>query len=59
MDYARVAKTIGKRGYVQFGTLEIEVEVVNYKQSYGKDRWQVKPVAGKGEAWVEEVKLIK
>lgn len=34
---------------------EIWVEIIDYKQSYGRDRWLVKPVSGEGEAWVEKI----
>lgn len=57
MDYLQVAKTIGKRGSIDTGGLSIEVEVTNYKQSYGKDRWEVKPIAGSGKIWVENINI--
>lgn len=59
MDYARVAKTIGKRGTIEMGGLLVEVEVINYKQAYGKDRWEVNPIAGSGKIWVENVRIAK
>jgi hypothetical protein len=31
------------------------VEIIDYKNSYGRDRWLVKPVSGRGEAWVEKI----
>ncbi len=34
---------------------EIWVEIIDYKNSYGRDRWLVKPASGKGEAWVENL----
>lgn len=58
MDYAKVAKTIGKQGTIEMGGLKIEVEVINYKQAYGKDRWEVKPIAGTGTIWVENVAIV-
>jgi hypothetical protein len=33
----------------------IQVEIIDFKQSYGRDRWLVKPLAGNGEAWVENL----
>ena len=33
----------------------IIVEILDFKQSYGRNRWLVKPVSGQGEAWVENV----
>ena len=29
--------------------------VRDFKQSYGKDRWLVEPVAGSGSTWVEKI----
>ncbi len=34
---------------------EIWVEIKDFKQSYGRDRWLVTPASGKGEAWVENI----
>lgn len=35
--------------------LSFNVRVIDYKNSYGRDRWRVEPVAGKGSAWVENI----
>lgn len=59
MDYARISKVVGKRATTQLGGLVVEVEVLNYKQSYGNDRWLVTPVAGMGEVWVESIVVQK
>lgn len=37
---------------------EIWVDIIDYKNSYGRDRWLVRPAAGKGEAWVEINHLV-
>lgn len=34
--------------------LSFQVEITAYKNQYGRDRYLVKPIAGIGEAWVEE-----
>lgn len=49
---------IGKEANVQtqWG-FYIRVTVVDYKKSYGKDRWLVEPVAGTGREWVENVEF--
>lgn len=47
-------KSIGKKGRIRFLNLFIDVEVVDYKNSYGRDRWLVTPVSGKGETWTEQ-----
>ena len=45
---------VGKKGVMFAGGFKVEVEVVDYKNSYGRDRWLVKPVAGSGEVWTEQ-----
>lgn len=55
MTYATQAKVIGKKGYIKMGRLEISVTILDYKNSYGKDRWQVEPLSGAGKIWVEEI----
>lgn len=37
--------------------ISIEVEVLDFKVSYGQNRWLVKPVAGDGQCWVEQITL--
>lgn len=44
---------IGKTVLVNFSKIKIEVEIKDYKCSYGRDRWLVSPIAGNGEQWVE------
>lgn len=38
---------------ISLGGLTVEVTVLDYKNSWGKDRWLVTPVAGEGQTWVE------
>lgn len=45
---------VGKKGVMAVGGIKVEVEIVDYKNSYGRDRWLVKPVAGSGEVWTEQ-----
>lgn len=46
--------SIGKKGSISMDGLSIEVKVVDFKQSYGRDRWLVTPVSGKGQKWIEQ-----
>lgn len=39
--------------------LAVEVKIVDVKKSYGRDRFKVEPVRGKGAVWVESVELKK
>jgi hypothetical protein len=49
-------KLIGKAAKFNLPSgLTIDVEVLDFKSSYGKDRWLVKPVAGSGRAWVQGI----
>lgn len=51
---SKVEEFVGKKGTVWFGELEVEVEILDYKNSYGRDRFLVTPVAGTGETWTEQ-----
>jgi len=53
MTYKEKAERIGKGARVSFGKLKIEVTVLDYKYTYGRDRWLVAPVSGSGEIWIE------
>lgn len=44
---------IGSTRPLQIGGLTVFVYVLDYKSSFGHDRWLVKPVSGEGETWVE------
>ena len=37
------------------GTIMVQVKIVDFKNSYGRDRWLVEPVSGTGNAWVEKI----
>ena len=53
MSYKEAQTRIGEKTLVSVGGLRVEVEIMDYKNSYGKDRWLVKPVSGEGEVWME------
>lgn len=55
MEFSQIAEIVGKKGTISVLGLTIEVEVTGHKFSYGRNRWHVKPVAGTGLAWVEDV----
>lgn len=46
---------IGKKFFVALGGVWVTCEITDFKTSYGRDRWQIKPVAGKGTVWVESL----
>lgn len=43
--------------YILLGGLQIKVVVIDIKMAYGKPRFQVSPVEGKGEIWVESISM--
>ncbi len=59
MSYVDKAKIIGKAAFIKLSGIQVNVNVIDYKNSYGKDRWLVEPLSGKGTMWVEEVHTIK
>lgn len=54
-----IEKYVGKKATIFCGGLSVEVTIIDVKTSYGRDRYKVTPVAGKGEVWVEAVTLAK
>lgn len=46
------------KGIVKLGKLEFEVKVLEERHSFGRKRYLVEPVSGKGQA-VMEIKIIK
>ena len=53
MKISEAAKIIGQTKSIDLSGLIVEVKVLDYKNSYGKDRWLVTPISGSGEVWVE------
>lgn len=54
-----VNEYVGKRAMITFNGLKVEVEIVDVHQTYGKTRYEVKPIAGTGIIRVEKLELIK
>jgi len=53
-------KLLGKRAYAwALQDVQVEVVIENLKERWGKLRFFVRPVAGKGGCWVEQVSLIE
>lgn len=44
-----------KKVHINLGGLEVAVVVMDIKESYGKTRFKVSPVTGRGEIWVESL----
>jgi hypothetical protein len=59
MSMAELAKLIGQHGLLRtegYG-FEVGVEIVDVKQAYGRTRYVVKPLAGKGSTTVEDYRV--
>ena len=52
-------KYLNKSGTVFVGGLTVDVKVIDVKISYGRERFRVTPIKGKGEIWTESVTLSK
>lgn len=50
---------IGQTGTVVLKGLVVQVEVMDIKSEFGLVRYLVKPVAGSGEVWIENVEFPK
>jgi len=52
---------IGKKGriFIPRTEIQVDVEILDYKETWGTPRWLVKPVSGKGEAWVQSVEILE
>lgn len=53
MSIREKMQVIGTTRSIFINGLTIDVEVLDYKVSYGKERWLVTPLSGQGEIWVE------
>jgi hypothetical protein len=49
---------VGKEAVVVLGGLDVKVNIVDVKFSWGNKRFQVEPVYGNGRVWVERVELL-
>ena len=50
-------KDINKVGVIEKGGLVFQVRILDAKQSYGRTRWLVTPLAGSGQEWTERVQI--
>lgn len=51
------ASDIGKTGTIAAEGLTVQVRILDVKQTYGRLRWLVTPVAGASEKWTETVTI--
>lgn len=57
MTITELASLVGQEGTVNLGAFNVRVKVLDVKESYGRVRYQVAPVAGSGEMWTERLTL--
>ena len=50
---------VNQKVHIRLGGLTVAVVILDIKEAWGKTRYQVSPVAGKGEVWVESIIEIK
>jgi len=53
-----VNEFVGRKALITCGSLKIEVEIVDVHNTYGKTRYEVRPVSGSGITRVEKVELL-
>lgn len=53
----KIEDFIGKVVKFESGGLSFEVKVIDVKNTYGRDRYQIEPVKGEGKIWVEKLKI--
>ena len=49
---------MAKKSYIEVVKMLVEVEVLEHKTSYGRNRCVIKPVAGKGQTTISADKVI-
>ena len=59
MTTAEANRLISMIGQIETSRLVIQVRILDVKETYGKVRYLVTPVAGSGQAWKENVQFVK
>lgn len=58
MSIQELAEKIGTRGLIHMTPdVQVAVEIINVKVSYGRPRYMVRPLQGLGATWVEAFRL--
>lgn len=45
---------VGKEGSVVWEGMAVNVRIIDYTEGYGKKRWLVTPLSGRGSKWIEQ-----
>lgn len=51
----KIEQYVDKQFKIRVGTMLVLVRCLDYKVSYGKERWLVAPEGGTGTMWVQEI----
>lgn len=52
-----IQEYVGKEAFVSFGIIRVKVIIKDVKNTYGRNRYLVSPIAGDGEIWIENIVL--
>lgn len=60
--YADAKGLVGKRALFEFkhrpqGSVKVQVRIMDFKNSWGQNRFLIEPVAGQGQIWVENLQM--
>ncbi len=58
MTAKEASKIIGQHATYRTGSLFFRVEVTDIKVAYGRIRYQITPLRGTGESWVESNSIV-
>lgn len=55
----KIEKYVGKKGSIlvtqrEGFTVRVNVEIIDYKENFGKGFWLVKPLSGMGQGWTQQ-----
>jgi hypothetical protein len=59
MTFKDKAASIGKEATIEAGGLVVVVKILDYKFSYGNDRWLVTPKEGSKKVWMQKITFRK
>lgn len=57
MTAKELAVNIGKKGFLDIGNMQVHVEIIDARQVFHRVDFQVTPVDGNGNTWVESSRV--
>ena len=58
MTAQEMAQILGRIGEIRIAGITVHVRVIDVKMAYGVPRYQVEPLAGSGNTWVQDITLL-